>query len=453
MRDLLVFGTVVLALPIAFRRPYLGLLLFSWLAYMRPQDLCWTFARDMRFSFFAGATMLAGWFVYESGRRPFARWEFRTVLMVALAALVTLSFALARTHGEYQMRYYVEFLKIILVALFTTGQVNTRERLRWILWTIALCLAFYGVKGGLFGVLTGGAPIIRGPGGMLEDNNDFALALVMNIPQLFHLGRSEKIPWVKTATNVGVLLTMVTILLTHSRGAFVALVATLLWMAWISGRLFQAMGTLGVLAVLFLAFAPANVLDRLATISQGAEESSAAARLRSWSVAFRMIEDHPVMGVGLRNFQEHFVEYSDTPGINEENATTHVAHNSYLQIWAEAGTPAFFVYLALLASVFVAGWRVRHLARAGPHMQWAGHYSRMLEASMVGFMVGAIFLNRGHFDLIYHFLDLVTCLSLVAYGAFREAPMREREKSGEIQLQWRPTVAGARHAVRWENLS
>ena len=73
MRDLLVFGTVVLALPIAFRRPYLGLLLFSWLAYMRPQDLCWTFARDMRFSFFAGATMLAGWFVYESGRRPFAR--------------------------------------------------------------------------------------------------------------------------------------------------------------------------------------------------------------------------------------------------------------------------------------------------------------------------------------------------------------------------------------------
>ncbi len=51
MRDLIVFGTVILLLPTAFRKPFIGLLLFSWLAYMRPQDLCWGYARAMRFSF------------------------------------------------------------------------------------------------------------------------------------------------------------------------------------------------------------------------------------------------------------------------------------------------------------------------------------------------------------------------------------------------------------------
>ena len=52
MRDLVVFLFVMAMMPTAFRRPYIGLLLFSWLAYMRPQDLCWGFARTMRLSFF-----------------------------------------------------------------------------------------------------------------------------------------------------------------------------------------------------------------------------------------------------------------------------------------------------------------------------------------------------------------------------------------------------------------
>ena len=73
LRDVLVFAAVVLCLPTAFRRPYLGLLLFSWLAYMRPQDLCWGFARDMRFSFIVGAAMILGWYVNESNRRRFWR--------------------------------------------------------------------------------------------------------------------------------------------------------------------------------------------------------------------------------------------------------------------------------------------------------------------------------------------------------------------------------------------
>ena len=68
MRDLIVFGIVVLSLPLAFRRPFIGLLVFSWLAYMRPQDLCWGFARYMRLSFYVGLTMIAGWVANEAAR-------------------------------------------------------------------------------------------------------------------------------------------------------------------------------------------------------------------------------------------------------------------------------------------------------------------------------------------------------------------------------------------------
>src|SRR5690606_12205996 len=71
MRDLVVFGAVCLTLPWVFRQPFIGLIVFSWLAYMRPQDLCWGFARSMRLSFFVGLTMIVGYFANDAGRRPF----------------------------------------------------------------------------------------------------------------------------------------------------------------------------------------------------------------------------------------------------------------------------------------------------------------------------------------------------------------------------------------------
>jgi probable O-glycosylation ligase (exosortase A-associated) len=448
LRDLLVFGIVMLTLPLAFRRPFIGLLLFSWLAYMRPQDLCWSFARSMRFSFFVGLVMLVGWAVHEAGHRKFWRPDVRTVSMLLLGVLMSIGLLFAKRIDAYVLQYYFEFVKILAVALFTTGQVDSRQRLRVLLWTICLCLAFYGIKGGLFGLLTGGSLILRGPGGMLLDNNDFALALVMNVPLLFYLGRSEKHPVLRRAADVGVALTVVAVVLTHSRGAFLALTTVALMIAWRSRRLLQAIAMLVLLASAFFLFVPEHVLERLATIFEGGQESSAGARLHSWGVALRMIGDFPLLGVGLRNFQVWYLDYSE---YSFEGQFAYVAHNSYLQIWAEGGTIAFAVYLVLLLSVFPACRKLRRYAKGRPDLEWAGAYSRMMEATMVGFMAGAVFLNRGHFDLVYHFLALVSCILFVTRLAARQGPavVRAGSPMGEITVRLRPVTAGPSMLPRW----
>ena len=458
LRDLIVFAAVLFMLPTSIRRPFVGLLVFSWLAYMRPQDLCWGFARTMRLSFFVGIAMVVGWWAYEQGKRRFAMWDVRTVLMCVLTLLVTISYAGAKQQTDYTNAYFAEFVKIVLIALFTTAQVDTRQRLRWMLWTIALSLGFFGVKNGLLGIARGGSPILRGPGGMLEDNNDFALAMVMNVPLLWYLGiEAQSRAWVKRATQVAVALTIVTIVLTHSRGAFLALCATGLWIAWRSGQLVRASLGLGVFAVLFLMLAPESVLERLAS-SGDTKESSANARLTAWATALRMISDNPLLGVGLRNFQPRFREYSVIP--LGPDSTTYVAHNSYLQIWAESGSLAFVAYLLLLGSVFVACRRVHRMSRQREDLQWAGVYARMMEATTVGFLVGAFFLNRGHFDLVYHWLALVTSLVAIVSAAYLAAPVAatapgQRTRTG-VTVRWRrerpwfgTRFAGAATAPRW----
>ncbi len=450
VRDLLVFAAVVLCLPTAFRRPYFGLLLFSWLAYMRPQDLCWGFARDMRFSFIVGAAMILGWYVNESNRRRFWKPEIRTNLMILLAVFITLSLAFAHRYGIYTFAYYTELLKILAIAIFTVAQVDTRDRLRGLLWVICASLAFYSVKSGLIGLVGGGNTVLRGPGGLLLDNNDFALALIMNIPLLFYLGRTENIPLLRRVCTVAIFLTAVTVLLTHSRGGFLAMGATFLVLAWRSRRLFQATLVLGAMTIAFFLFAPEHVLDRIASIfSEGAADPSAHSRIITWQIALHMIQDNPIWGVGLRNFQLYYFTYGVPAGLVEAGTMTHVAHNSYLQIWAENGSPAFLVYMALLGSVFWSCSRLRRLGRVRD-LSWARDYGCMMEASIVGFMVGGMFLNRGHFDLVYHFIAIVSCCVLVAEAEFlRGAQGARRPVRGQLSVRFRsPSFAGS--APRWE---
>jgi probable O-glycosylation ligase (exosortase A-associated) len=283
---------------------------------------------------------------------------------------------------------------------------------------------------------------------MLEDNNDFALALVMNIPLLWYLGGEESKKWIRNACVIATFLTMVTVMLTHSRGGFLAMTMTLIWILWRSGKILQASLSLSVMAMGFLALAPSHVIDRVFSIGAGRADSSVAARLDSWAVALRMVGDNPLWGVGLRNFVDNAVKY----GARSDTSTNvHVAHNSFLQIAAEGGGLAFVVYITLLLSVFWSCLWLRRVGRLRPDLAWARSYGSMFEAINFGFIVGGFFLNRGHFDLIYHFVALVGCTVLIARRALRTAPetVRSGGRGGVVRVQWRS--GGASPALaRWE---
>src|SRR6185295_8870144 len=143
-------------------------------------------ARFQRWSYFVALVTMAG-FVLGKGERRFMLPDIGNWLMVSLVALVGASIVASKYLVPRDLETFVEFGKIIGVALFTTGVVKNKEYLRILLWVIALSFGFYGVKNGLAFLVSGGSlVIIQGPGGMLSDNNDFALALVMGIPLLLY---------------------------------------------------------------------------------------------------------------------------------------------------------------------------------------------------------------------------------------------------------------------------
>ena len=415
MRDIIVSLFLLAIMPTCFRKPFVGLLLFSLLAYMRLQDLTWGFARTIRWSFYVAIITFSGFFV-SSRERRFMIQDVRSTIMIILVFLVGLSIVKNRGIDSKDLPGFVEFTKVIVIALFTSGMVHTRERLRMILWVIMLSFAFFGFKSGIIGILQGGGTqIIQGPGGMLKDNNDFALALAMGIPMMVMIGRSERRDALRKPLLACVPLTMITIALTHSRGGFLATSLGIFIMILRSRNRVAGFAMIGIVGICAALAAPKDYIERIQSIGEYDADSSAQARFAAWRVAGVMIQSNPVFGVGFGHFQDNYTRYDPArKDADLQQHMSHVAHNSYLQIWAECGTPTFLLYLTLIFLSFLDLWKIRAEAQRRYHSSWILNYTTMFEASLATFTIGSVFLNRAHFDLFYHWVAIILAFTTIA---------------------------------------
>jgi O-antigen ligase len=111
-----------------------------------------------------------------------------------------------------------------------------------------------------------------------------------------------------------------------------------------------------------LAFAP-SIIRRFTQSDPGAVDF----RWDWMGVAWAMVRDHPMMGVGLNSFVLHLpgrTIHGGTEGLTRSfGANWPVVHDIYLLIWAEQGTIGFACFFALLAGLLNTAWRnARHCA-------------------------------------------------------------------------------------------
>src|SRR6185295_7624764 len=124
------------------------------------------------------------------------------ILMIVLWGWFTIT-TIFSWYPESAWFYYWRFSKIFLMTLLTISLVQDRARMRWLLLVIAASLGFYGVKGGIFVMATGGQYTVFGApeGTFISENNAFALALNMCLPLLWYLRKDETRLWARHALS------------------------------------------------------------------------------------------------------------------------------------------------------------------------------------------------------------------------------------------------------------
>jgi putative inorganic carbon (HCO3(-)) transporter len=82
------------------------------------------------------------------------------------------------------------------------------------------------------------------------------------------------------------------------------------------------------------------------------ENFAVVERLAHWEAAWGMLEDHPLLGVGVGNYVPRYPSYA-LPGWKDPLGH---AHNYYLHVAAETGIAGLAAYGLLIAACFWQGW-------------------------------------------------------------------------------------------------
>jgi O-antigen ligase len=185
--------------------------------------------------------------------------------------------------------------------------------------------------------------------GPYVNHNHYAGLMEMLIPIAagFLLSLRARTPG-RALAGFGVLVSVASVLLSGSRGGFVALQVEVLIFLAVLARL-SALGRRRFLAarvglaitgaaLIFFWMDPGDVAEHLATVferpSQQIEVESRARATVSRD-ALRMFWDHPAAGTGLGSFEAVYPRYQSFPS---DNIWDH-AHDDYVEAFAETGLP------------------------------------------------------------------------------------------------------------------
>ncbi|OJW49882.1 MAG: putative O-glycosylation ligase, exosortase A system-associated [Thiobacillus sp. 65-1059] len=421
MRDLFIAGLIFGLLPFVFKRPWLGILLWSWLGYMNPHRLAWGFAYDLPFSMIVGlVTIVAFMASKEKKEMP---WTRETIVLLIFIGwmLFTTFFAF---YSDSAWLQWNKVWKIQLMVFLTALIITDRHKLHWMIWVIALSFGFYGVKGGIFTILNGGAYRVQGPSGtFIGGNNELALALVMAIPLIRYLHLQETRKWIRIGLASAMVLTGVAAIGSQSRGGLVAMLAMGLFL-WLKSRNKIVTGIYMAVAVGIMASVmPQAWYDRMNTIETYEQDQSAQGRINAWHTAFNVAKDR-ITGGGFEMWRPPvFRQYAPDP-FNVRDV-----HSIYFEIMGEQGFIGFGLFVLLGLMAWIRAQQIIARCKNDPDRKWASDLAAMIQVSLVGYAAGGAFLGMGYFDLPYH-LMIVLVLAAKFSGVLDNAVPAVNQAAG-----------------------
>jgi len=447
MRDIAVISIVFGSLPIILFRPWIGILMWSWIGYMNPHKLAWGIATSMPLAMVIGIATLVGLLFTKERKGVPLRGEMLVVLVLTIYFTITTFYSWVPDSAWIQ---WEKVMKILLMTFVTTMLIYGRKKIRLLMITIVISIGFYGVKGGVFSILTGGQYRIWGPEQtFLGGNNEIGLAMIMILPIMYFLSRDEENAWVKRGLLIAMGLTVIAVIFTYSRGALLGLCSILLLLFFKLKKKWLVAILLLPLIIFGIRFLPSGIITRAETIQSFQEDHSAMQRIQSWSVAWNVAKENPLTGGGFDLADvnnEKWLSYASFMGDWHNRARA--AHSIYFQILGEHGFVGLFLFLMVMIMTFSTLREIRKSVADDQHRQWLANYAAGIQIGLSGYAISGAFLSMAYFDLFYAFIAITAILSRElseGEGVGHETALR----TGSIQkvptTQWHLNRGGVNH--------
>jgi putative inorganic carbon (hco3(-)) transporter len=338
--------------------------------------------------------------------RDATNWWMTLFLIVLIAASIFATFpSISWSHWFDFFGWYVIYFLIITI-------VTTRERYFIFLVIFLLAnfkLSFFGARIWVsrgFGFSDWG---IAGPPGYFENSSDFSAEMLMFTPIAFELALFVK-PHVKRMTYwfliLGAVTGAMTILAASSRGSQLGLVAQAAWVA--IQRKLKLKILVGIALVAGIGYGLLPAAEKARFASAGTDETSIQ-RLNYWKAGLKMIENHPVLGVGYFNFPAVYAAYAPD---KLWHGTAQLPHNIFIQVGTDAGLIGLGIFVMLIYRNLKGARDIRRACKGNPEAPaFAAAVAKGLALTTWGFVIAGQFNTVSYYPFLWINLALTVSLA------------------------------------------
>jgi O-antigen ligase len=418
------------------RAAFAGLFIFTLVLYVRPNELFPAALGWLPIAKIVALTTLAIYVGSKLGAgERLTIWPLEMKMLAAIIVLGVAFLPIAYSKDRAVEVLTDSFLKVATIFVLMINLIDARERLRSMMKLVVLCGTFIALAtiatrftGDLGEQLAESGTRVEGiVGGIFGNPNDLATAFDLLLPLALALALTSRGLQRIIYLAASAIITF-GVIITFSRGGFLGLVAmggVLLWKVGRRNRLATVLVAL-LAAGVFISVLPSGYSDRIVTIFQTDKDTTNSAQERTELLkrAFEVAGNNLVVGVGIGNYPFYSLRQR-------------MAHNSYLEIWAELGLLGLIAYLTMLFAPMRSLRRIaRDVARsAAPADREIYLLTAGVQAAMVAYLVCSFFGSVQYQWFVYYIIAYAVALKRIhtAEGAtIEESVPAEPSAAGSL---------------------
>jgi O-antigen ligase len=302
----------------------------------------------------------------------------------------------------YNVKWVIRMLSAIIIAgtgVVLVGLAQQFFQLRWV-------------------------PMSVSPAATFGNPNMAADYLSMVLPLTVAMSLSQKKVLARSVLLIIVLLTMIFLFYTQSRGACLSVVCAFTYMAFLYARRKYNIKLRSISVGFAIILIAGMVIISLSSGLRNRIEESAFSeyRLIPWRNCLEMVKDNPLLGVGAGNFKLFYPAYSYKAVADlayDATKTLGKAHNDYIQTAVELGLPGLLLFVLLPVSGLILAYRIM----CGSKDSNIEFISMGISGGLISFMVGSFFsfyMQRSMPPLlIFAYLGILTLLSGKVFSVWK----------------------------------
>jgi putative inorganic carbon (HCO3(-)) transporter len=407
--------------------PFSGTIIYKWLEYLPPDSAYSVSLLPDRLSYFVAALTFFVWLLREKKDMPQPLFLVLMLILFFLWINLTTWLALVPAGADWQWNRTV---KVMGFALLTALMLRNRWRIEAAVWIQVLCVGYSAIPGAIKTIVSGGGGyvVVGVPGSFIDERVAFAVVLPIIAPLALFLSRHQTLlprsRWVTRALQGTAASCFIALVGTFARTALFSGGAALLMMTLKSRRKLAATLAAGAVLLFCLEIAPASWFQRMDTTVHYQNEGSAESRIAAWRWSWNFALHHPVFGGGFR------VEELDHPPSAPPGGWIE-SHNIIFEVMVEHG----FVGLALFCGLIWGAYRsctvVARRARQYGDLDWAADLARMLQAGLLAFVAGGMFISVASYPFLYDLVAITIGLRTVVERETAKSRVRRPVAMGE----------------------